>query len=540
MIIKRNTKTTAQTKVNITLSFKSVTRLVLALILTLTLTALTLVACGTEADVVNSKNSSGADISDGLSQTASESTSSQGVDSSEEDYLYGSNLEVKNLQGRVINVLCRDWGGFSIQGYNGEIIQREDFDEKEADAVDIAKYEVRKLIEERYNCKIKGSLDKSAPVDFNNKVRNMVHGGTKAYDIVFDAYGHSNPLVTEGIYIDLYSVDSIDFSNPWWDQNAVKDLSICNKLFFACGDINTYDNDGTWVLYFNKQLLAKTLPDINLYNLVENNQWTFDKFAEICKFVSSDTDGIDGMNEFDTWGLGTETYNVYVHVIASGQKICQKNNDDEPYFSYQTESMYNVLDDVLDLYLDDSKVMVANGGKYNHYTNVWDDTIIKAFREGRELFYMGGLINAVSYRQLEFSYGILPIPKYLSSQDNYNHSVSFHNMSCMMIPKGESEEEYYELGLVIEALGAESKNYLTPVYYEKALKAKNADTEEDEAMLDIIFNSRCFDLGAAFNWGNIISEFMKLDVNFVSRFDSTAESIKQAMENTIEAIKNNN
>ena len=49
-------------------------------------------------------------------------------------------------------------------------------------------------------------------------------------------------------------------------------------------------------------------------------------------------------------------------------------------------------------------------------------------------------------------------------------------MSCMLIPAGKADEEYYDLGLVIEALGAESKNTLTPVYYEKT-KGKNAQTE---------------------------------------------------------------
>ncbi len=499
------------------------------------LAALYLASCGevnSDESIVSENGSQAISNDVNLSDESSE-------ESSEDDY-YGTNLEVRDLGGRIINVLCRDWGGNSIQGYNGEIIQREDFDEKNADSVDVSKYEVRRLIESRYNCIIKGSLETIAPAEFNNKVRNMVNGGTQDFDIVFDAYGYSNALVTEGIYIDLFSIESIDFNNPWWDQNAVNDLSICNKLFFACGDINTYDNDGTWVLYYNKELLAKALPDVDPYEMVDNNTWTFDKFAEICKSVSADTDGVDGMNEFDTWGLGTETYNVYVHVIASGQRICEKDGNGEPIFTYQTESMYTVLSDVLELYLDEDNVMVANGGKYNKYPNVWEDTIIKAFREGRELFYMGGLINAVSYRELEFPYGILPIPKYSSAQDHYYHSVSFHNMSCMMIPTGASAEDNYDLGLVIEALGAESKNYLTPVYYEKALKAKNADTEDDERMLDIIFGSRCFDLGAAFNWGNIISQFMTLDVNYTSRFETTAGVVQQAMEDTIQAIKDNN
>lgn len=509
---------------------------IICLIIALTFIIATLAACGNESGDDKSSTSSKTESN----PTVSDSPSDETGESSEEDSLYGKNLEIKDLDGRIINVLCRDWGGNSIQGYNGEIIQRSDFDESKADSVDVTKYEIRKMIEERYNCKIQGILDNSTAADFNQKVRNAVQSNTGSFDIVFDAYGHSNPLVTEGIYIDLFSIESIDFSNPWWDQNAVRDLSICNKLFFACGDINTYDNDGTWVLYYNKELLEKALPGTNLYDLVYTNQWTFDKFAQIVKQVSADTDGIDGMSEFDTWGLGTETYNIYVHLIASGQTICSKDGDDEPILNYQSESVFTILDKVLDLYMDDSNVMVANGGKYNQYANVWEETIIKAFREGRELFYMGGLINAVSYRQLEFSYGILPIPKHTASQDSYSHSVSFHNMSCMMIPVGQSDEEYYDLGLVIEALGAESKNYLTPVYYEKALKAKNAETEDDEAMLDIIFGSRCFDLGAAFNWGNIISEFMKLDKNFASRFEATADTVRQAMEDTIEAIKANN
>ncbi len=503
----------------------------LAAMLFVSLALFTMASCA--EDKKPDAASSGAEIS-------SPGGESGGGESTSEELMYGKGLEVKNLGGRVINILCRDWGGGSIQGYNGEVIQRDNYDEKTADSVDVAKYEIRQMIEERYSCSIKGVLDASAAGDFNNRVRTSTMGGIEAFDVVFDAYGHANPLVTEGYYVDLFSIPTINFSNPWWDGNAVEDLSICKKLFFACGDINTYDNDGTWVLYFNKELLESSLPGENLYNLVYNNEWTFDAFAEIVKTVSADTDGNDGMSEFDTWGLGTETYNIYVHVLAAGERLCRKDSDGVPFFDYQKESMYSALENVLDLYLNDSKVMVANGGKYNHYPNVWEDTIIKAFREGRELFYMGGLINAVSYRQLEFNYGILPIPKYSSEQDTFFHSVSFHNMSCMLIPIGQSDEDYYDLGLVIEALGAESKNYLTPVYYDKALKAKNAETIDDENMLDIIFDSRCFDLGAAFNWGGLVYEFMKMDKNFIARFDTIADKAQGEMEDTIEMLQKNN
>ena len=46
-----------------------------------------------------------------------------------------------DLDGRVFRVLCRDYGygSTSITGFNGEVIQRPDYDEATAGIVDQAK-----------------------------------------------------------------------------------------------------------------------------------------------------------------------------------------------------------------------------------------------------------------------------------------------------------------------------------------------------------------------------------------------------------------
>lgn len=449
---------------------------------------------------------------------------------------YGWNLPVRDMDNREFRVLCREFGAgsASILGFNGEVIQRPDFDEQTADMVDIEKYRVRREIEDRYNCTITGELSSASQGDFNNIVKSCVLTGEPHYDMVFDAYGFMYTIIAEDMYADIASIDSIDFSNPWWDQNAVRDLSICKKLYFICGDINTYDNDGTWVIYYNKELAAKVIPDVNFYSLVENNEWTFDKFAQIVRMVSSDTDGVDGMSEFDTWGLGTESYNAFVHMLASGRKIAQKDENDVPYLDFQNDGMYTVMDKIMTFYSDNDNVLVANrfSGKYS---NPWEETIIKAFRDGRELFYMGGLINMVGFRTIDFNFGILPIPKHTAEQDNYYHSVSIHNMSCLGIPA--TTDDYDDLGLIIEALGAESKNKVTPVYYDKCMKSMYVRDEEDEAMLDIIFDSRCFDLGSVFNWGGILGEFMNINTNFASRFDAIADAAQAQLEETLEYFR---
>ena len=93
------------------------------------------------------------------------------------------------------------------------------------------------------------------------------------------------------------------------------------------------------------------------------------------------------------------------------------------------------------------------------------------------------------------------------------------------------------MGLIIEALGAESKNKVTPVYYDKCMKSMYVRDEEDEEMLDIIFDSRCFDLGSVFNWGGILWEFMNINTNFASRFDAIADAAQAQLEETLEYFR---
>ena len=57
-------------------------------------------------------------------------------------------------------------------------------------------------------------------------------------------------------------------------------------------------------------------------------------------------------------------------------------------------------------------------------------------------------------------------------------------------------------------------------------------------MLDIIFATRSFDLGTVFNWGGILGQFMTVDTNFVSRFESVYSQAEKALEDTLTALEN--
>ena len=445
-------------------------------------------------------------------------------------------VEVKDMQGREFNVICWDWGAgsASILGYTGEIM----YDEENPSAVDEAKKIVVDTIEDRYNCTING--EKTNVTSIVTTIRNQVTSGLHYYDIVFDSISTTATMVPDKLILDLHSVENIDLTDPWWDQNAVKDLSIDNKVYFTCGDINTYDDQGTWCMLFNKTLKTKLGIEEDFYQLARDKKWTFDKFVEICKDnITADTSGDGILDENDTWAFGTEKYNIYVHVLAAGQKISGKDENDLPYLtvSKEPEATYTILSKVLEFYNDEQTVMVANTPKYEgkNFPNVWEATVHKAFIEGRELFYMCGLINSASFRVMEDEFGILPIPMYYDTQDRYYHTVSVGNSSCMSIPEGTTDVA--DVGLIISAIAKESKIHVTPAYYDVQLKYRDSRDDDSGEMLDLIFASRTFDIANAYNWGGIREQYTSMSASDIaSRFERTISSAELAMESFVEKI----
>ncbi len=477
---------------------------------------------------------------DGMDTSKGENAADGSADISEGSRDIVIQTEVKDMNGREFNVLCHDFsaGLQLLFGYTGEII----YAEENPSAVDEAKKIVVEKIESDYNCTISGEMTSAVyGSSVAELVKNQVTSGLHHYDMVFDTLGNAPALALSDMILDLNSVSTIDLSDPWWDQNAVKDLSIGGKVYFVNGDINTYDDQGTWCVLFNKTLKTKLGVEEDFYQLVRDDQWTYDKFVEICmRNITYDSTGDGVLDEFDTWAFGTESYNVYIQLVGAGLKIAEKDGDDLPYLTVSDipEQTYNLLADVLDFYNRPETVLVANTEPYisKGYHNVFEATVHKSFIEGRELFYMCGLMNCPSFRQMEDEFGILPIPKYYDTQDRYYHTISSYNSTVLMIPEGTPDVE--DVGLVVSAIAEQSKYTVTPAYYDIQLKYRDSRDDESGEMLDLIFASRTFDLGCYYNWGGIRDQYTSLNSNNIaSRFDAILSAAEIEMEEFIANVQ---
>lgn len=139
-------------------------------------------------------------------------------------------------------------------------------------------------------------------------------------------------------------------------------------------------------------------------------------------------------------------------------------------------------------------------------------------------------------RRLGLIFGILPMPKKDTNQDQYYAYCGTGETVGFAIPYNCSDPEFS--AYMVEAISCESKNYLTPAYMEVNLKSKDAKNDEDLEMLEIIFNNIKYDIGEVYDFGKINSVLYGMvqsgDSNIVSKLDSLKDSINSEIETLID------
>ena len=220
-------------------------------------------------------------------------------------------------------------------------------------------------------------------------------------------------------------------------------------------------------------------------------------------------------------------------MVGCGVQAYEKNKDDIPVFTVNSERFHDSFVKAFQLNRDDKSTMFSENFKA---ADVFTEVIDPAFSEGRVMFNVAGLVRVTVFRAMETDFGILPMPKFDKEQKEYFSIVSTGAANTISIPVTADAERS---GAVIEALSAESYYTLTPAYYDKVLKTKAARDEASSDMLDIIFANRIFDVATMYDWGGIISAInnLKNEDKLTSTVDSKLKSAQKELEKTITAYK---
>jgi hypothetical protein len=141
-----------------------------------------------------------------------------------------------------------------------------------------------------------------------------------------------------------------------------------------------------------------------------------------------------------------------------------------------------------------------------------------------------GNVTSGNLRAMETDFGIIPTPKYDEYQENY---FTFVEMSSSMVSVPVTADLNFT-GHIAEALAYESVSTVTPAFYDLTLQTKTARDDESEAMLDIIFNNKIFDLGT-FNTAFLVHDIFPAAVStrggdMVSLIEARRDAINAAID----------
>ncbi len=163
------------------------------------------------------------------------------------------------------------------------------------------------------------------------------------------------------------------------------------------------------------------------------------------------------------------------------------------------------------------------------------------FMQGRSLFYC----EAASYlrglnAEMDTEYGVLPIPKYSTTQEHYttwSHSIG----STLSMPTSVGKADAEQLANVLELYAVLSQKYVRPAYYDTMLTTRNIRDAESAEMVDLIFEHRTYDMAMYFDRLGLSSIFSNsvsgTAENFSSSYAKTSKNFNLLVNRILTGLR---
>ena len=409
-----------------------------------------------------------------------------------------------------------------------------DVEEQTGDPVDDAIYIRNRLIEERYNIKIK-QIGVNDFMDLSAAFTKSIRAASDDFDLCMQISRDAWAAALKGYVTPVNNLPYLDITQPWYSQEVNSQLSINGNLFFAYSDecLNMFAQ--TICTVFNKKIV-QDLDLENIYDFVRAGKWTHDKLFQLAKTATQDIDGDGAMTDTDRYGILSQTDFFYPYFwVGSGIKTVGKDENDLLVFTGADEKLYNILDRVYQNLFGGEKIfydgVTEKGAKYS--ASNYDNTryvSINQFRDNLGLFYITDLITIPYHlREMDADFGIIPFPKSDENQEKYYSRVIDGWINC--VPNFAADLE--RTSIIMEALAVESKNTTVPAYFEVALQRKQTRDEESLEMLDIIYAGRTMDLGDTFYMNEVRNTYVGVFENKSADFVSNVEKRQGMIEKTL-------
>lgn len=431
--------------------------------------------------------------------------------------LISDDLPEKDYSGKTFRMMLRE-------SYEYEF----DVEEADGDTMNDAIFNRNLKISERYGVEFETTAVSAVWNEgvFNKAISTSVTAGDNAYELVCGYMCDITPTITQGLYINWYDIPNVNLEKPWWSALMTKEFTINDRIYMITGDLALTFWEMMNGIGFNKAVAAAhDLED--MYQVVDEGRWTYDYMESICKEVSKDLNGDSVWDKADMYGWASNfSTGIDAMKEAFGLSIVVKDDKGLPQFTVATDKTVAVLESVGSFFK-------------NHYGFMaepnMDADANTMFSEDRALFLALRMEIVTDLREMDTDFGLIPYPKWDEAQETYGSTVQ-DGATVFLVPQTIDDPEY--VGIITEAMAAESYRTVVPAYYDVVLKTKSSRDEESARMIDLIRDTVKIDFGyihstALEGAGHL---FVNQIRNHTSTIVSAFEGIEKAAQKKLDDI----
>ena len=313
-------------------------------------------------------------------------------------------------------------------------------------------------------------------------VSPTIMAGDDTYQLcTLHAYYDYNSFIGSNSALDLYELDALELDKPYWNSNVMEMLTLSDRAYIGLGDLCQYS---LFMIYCNKDLLTNANMKVP-YDDVRNGTWTLDKFTSMTTGLYVEN-GNGIRDELDIYGFASQwdgEGNAFLQ--AADIYVAQKNADGDFELTLYSDRFVEMYD----------KLYAWSQNESVLCWNFHSPAYTVPFKNNQSYFTCGTL--GTQYLDATFEVGILPIPKYEVSQENYCH-VNWGNN--IIVPSTVRDKDM--VGQVIEMMCYYSNRLVLPKYYDEVLQLRVSEAPDDRDMVELIYDTIVYDPGIAYSDGN--------------------------------------
>lgn len=413
------------------------------------------------------------------------------------------NLPEMKFNGQDFRFLVR-------RGYEWQLVADED-----AEGLNYEIYARNQRVENRFDTKI-------SVVITDNEAQDALVTYAFADEHVAEICDHEQymamtPIVRE-VLTSWHDIDYINWDQPWWNKKSIETQTINGYMYTVTGDLSLTAMQQTFCLAFNANLMEDWgFPSETLYDLVWDGKWTYDKMIEMTSGFYKDENGNSMEDSGDIFGYGVSFMRTIPWATTVGEHPLTLSDDGQKlHVTLASDKMYSFIEKMINF--------------HHSTTGAYKDATLQDFTSGNIGLYVTRFENCFSsFTDLNFTYGLLPFPKYDEAQQEY-YTAPHTEFSIYGIPSTLPTEDYDLVGIMMEALNAESWKTVFSAYYDEALKGRYSSDENMSKVVDLIADSRVYEMAVQFGQflGSFKLPYMAANYIHEGNFNMASDLAEQA------------